>query len=58
MSKARFYTVAEVAEITGFSERQVRRWIAAGELAAHRFRRALRIAEADLTLFLASRRAV
>lgn len=39
-----FYTVAELAERYGLSERQVRRLIENGDLAKHRFGRAVRIA--------------
>jgi excisionase family DNA binding protein len=49
---ARFYTVAQVAELLGVSTRSVRRWIAAGELLSHKFRRQVRVAEIDLLAFL------
>ena len=48
----RFYTVAQVAELLAVSTRSVRRWIAAGELLAHKFGRRVRIAEVDLHGFL------
>jgi excisionase family DNA binding protein len=35
----RFYTVAQVADLFEVSTRSVRRWIAAGELLAHKFGR-------------------
>jgi excisionase family DNA binding protein len=52
----RFSTVAEVAERLGVSDRTVYRWIANGELVAHRLGGSVRISEADLELFLAARR--
>jgi excisionase family DNA binding protein len=48
----RFYTVVQISEMLGVSTRSVRRWIAAGELLAHKFRRQVRIAEIDLQAFL------
>jgi excisionase family DNA binding protein len=54
----RLYTVAEVADQLKVSEKQIRRWIASGELVAHRLGRQLRIADADLRAFLAQRRIV
>jgi excisionase family DNA binding protein len=52
----RFFTVAEVAERLGVSTRTIRRWIENLELVAHRFGRAVRIAECDLKAFLAMHR--
>ena len=52
-SLARFYTVAQVANMLAVSQRSVRRWISAGELLAHRFGRQVRISEIDLRAFLA-----
>ena len=52
----RFFTIAEVAEIVGVSTRTVRRWIKSGELAAHRFGSAVRIADSDLKAFIARQR--
>jgi len=49
---ARFYSVAQISELLGVSIRSVRRWIAGGELLAHRFRRQVRVAETDLLAFL------
>jgi excisionase family DNA binding protein len=49
---ARFYTVAQVAELLGVSIRSVRRWIAQGDLRAYRFGRQVRISETDLRLFV------
>ena len=54
----RFFTVAEVAERLGVSTRTIRRWIENKELVAHRFGRAVRIAENDLKAFLAMHRDV
>ena len=34
----RFFTVSQVAELLAVSTRSVRRWIATGELLAHKFR--------------------
>jgi excisionase family DNA binding protein len=51
----RFYKIAEVAEQVAVSTRTVRRWIANGELVAHRFGRALRISEVDLNAFIRAR---
>lgn len=51
-----FYTIAETAGLTGVCTRSVRRWIDRGDLVAHRFGRAVRIAEADLRAFLAVHR--
>ena len=52
----RYYTIKAVAESLDVSTRTVRRWIANGALAAHRFGGALRISEADLKAFLAEHR--
>jgi excisionase family DNA binding protein len=52
----KFYTVERVAEALEVSTRTVRRWIASGELPAHRLGGVVRIAEADLKAFLALRR--
>jgi excisionase family DNA binding protein len=54
----RFYTVAQVADLLAVSHRSVRRWIAAGELLAHKFGRRVRISEIDFRAFIATRRAV
>jgi excisionase family DNA binding protein len=48
----RFYTVAQISELLSVSMRSVRRWIAAGELLAHKFHRQVRVAEIDLLAFL------
>jgi len=55
---ARFYTVAQISELLGISTRSVRRWIATGELLAHKFRRQVRVAEIDLLAFLQRHRGV
>lgn len=49
-----FHTVAEVAAQLKVSQKQVRRWIAAGMLPTHRFGRLQRIAESDLRAFAAT----
>ena len=49
---ARFYTVAQVADLLEVSTRTVRRWIADGDLPVHRFGRAVRIEETDLRAFI------
>ena len=56
--RSEFFTVAEVAERLGVSTRTIRRWIENKELVAHRFGRAVRIAENDLKAFLAMHRDV
>ena len=53
----RFYTVLQVANLLAVSSRSVRRWIAAGELLAHKFGRQVRISESDLRAFVGWRRA-
>ena len=53
----RFYTIAQVANMLAVSSRSVRRWIAAGELLAHKFGRQVRISEIDLKAFVEWRRA-
>jgi excisionase family DNA binding protein len=52
----RFYTIAQVADLFVVSMRSVRRWIAAGELLAHKFGRQIRISELDLRAFVEWRR--
>ena len=51
-----FSTLREVAARLDVSSRTVSRWIASGELIAHRFGRSVRIADDDLRAFLARRR--
>lgn len=53
-----FFTIAETAEMLRVCTRTVRRWIDCGDLVAHRFGNAVRIAEPDLCAFLAVRRDV
>ena len=50
------FTVEETAKDFKVSPRQVRRWIAAGDLVAYRLGRQLRISKADRELFLRQRR--
>ena len=52
-----FYTVEQIADLLAVSTRSVRRWIAAGELLAHKFGRQVRISEVDLRAFVEWRRA-
>ena len=52
----KFFAIHEVAEQLGVSTRTVRRWIENMELVAHRFGRAVRIAERDLQAFVAMHR--
>jgi excisionase family DNA binding protein len=51
----RYYSVRAVAEALDVSDRTVRRWIANGDLVAHRLA-GIRIADVDLRSFLALRR--
>ena len=51
-----FSTVAQVADRHQTTERQVRRWIKAGELVVHRFGRLVRIHRNDLEIFEKLRR--
>lgn len=48
--------VIDVAERLAFSEKQVRRWVASGELHSHRMGRKIRVSEGDLASFVAMRR--
>ena len=57
-SLTRFYTIAEVADLLVVSTRTVRRWIARGELLAHKFGRQVRISEIDLRAFVQGGRTV
>jgi len=50
-------TVRQVAEDLNVSTRTVHRWIASGNLIAHRVGGVVRIAAADLRAFLAAHRA-
>ncbi len=52
----KYYTIKAVAEAVDVSPRTVRRWIANGDLVAHRMGGVVRISEADLRAFLAAQR--
>lgn len=54
--KEPFFSVKEVAQELGVSERTVRRWICEGQLRAHRFGRIVRVAQRDLIRFLRSKK--
>ena len=51
----RFFTVTQVADLLAVSTRSVRRWVANGELFAHKFGRTVRISEIDLRAFVERR---
>jgi excisionase family DNA binding protein len=51
-----FFTIDAVAELLDVASRTVRRWIANGDLVAHRIGNVVRIAEEDLQAFLAATR--
>jgi excisionase family DNA binding protein len=51
-------TIDEVAELFNISRRTVQRLIRSGVLPAHRVRRAVRISDADIEVFLARNRGV
>ena len=51
-----FFTIEEVADFLSLSTRSVRRLISRGLLPVHRFGRAVRIAEADLRVYIATHR--
>ena len=46
-----WFSVKEVAARLKISERSIRRWIACGQLRAHKFGRAVRISKAELEIF-------
>ena len=52
----RFWTICQIASLCRVSDKTVRRWIARGELVAHRLGRQWRISEKDLDTFLKIRR--
>ena len=52
---ARFLSIKEVAAFFRVSEKTVRRWIAAGQLVAHKLGRQWRIAPDEIERFLATR---
>jgi excisionase family DNA binding protein len=54
--RTRWLTIADVAELLQVSERTVRRWLDAGDLAAHKLGRQWRISDKDLEQYLLSRR--
>lgn len=53
---AKFYTIREIADCVGSSERTVQRWIKNGLLTAHSFGGLVRVSEADFQAFLAAHR--
>jgi excisionase family DNA binding protein len=52
----RFFTIAAVAAFLAVSVRTVRRWIRRGDLVAHHFGSAVRIADSDFKAFIARQR--
>jgi excisionase family DNA binding protein len=52
----KYHTIKAVAESLDVSQRTVRRWIANGDLIAHRVDRVARVADTDLRTFLALHR--
>ena len=52
----KFFTIDDVAGLLGVSTRSVRRYIDDKELVTHKFGRAVRIAESDLSGFIAQHR--
>jgi excisionase family DNA binding protein len=55
-SPAKLFTIKEISECVGVSERTVRRWIEKGLLVRHHFNGLVRISEADFQAFLAAHR--
>lgn len=51
-----YHSIKAVAEALNVSTRTVRRWIATGDLIAHRVGHVVRIADTDLRTFLSSYR--
>ena len=51
----RLLSIADVAERCRVSEKTIRRWIAVGDLAAHKLGRQWRISEDDLRRFMRDR---
>lgn len=49
---SRFFTITQIAELLSVSTRTVRRWVACGELLAHKFSGLVRVSELDLRTFL------
>ncbi len=54
----KLHSIPETAEILQTSERTVQRLIASGQLRAHRFRRLVRVADADIAALLDATRTV
>jgi excisionase family DNA binding protein len=54
----KLHSIPETAEILQTSERTVQRLIASGQLRAHRFRRLVRIGDADIAALLDATRTV
>ena len=54
--RIQFFTIAQTASMLAVNARTVRRRIASGELVAHHFGAAVRIADSDLRAFLAIHR--
>jgi excisionase family DNA binding protein len=52
----KYYSIKTVAEAIDVSTRTVRRWIENGDLVVHRVDGVVRVAEADLRIFLAQHR--
>jgi excisionase family DNA binding protein len=52
----KYYPIKAVAEALDVSPRTVKRWIANGDLIAHRVDRVVRVADTDLRTFLALHR--
>jgi excisionase family DNA binding protein len=53
LAEFRFFTIKQIAEQLGVSERTVSRWIASRELRSHKFGAAVRISEGDFRAFVA-----
>jgi excisionase family DNA binding protein len=52
----KFYTIHEIADLLGISQRTVHRWTASRQLSAYKIGGLLRVGEDDLRAFLALRR--
>jgi excisionase family DNA binding protein len=55
-SPTKFFTIRQIADFVGSSERTVQRWIKNGLLIAHSFGGLVRVSEADFQAFLAAHR--
>jgi excisionase family DNA binding protein len=55
-SPTKLYTIEQIAECAGASDRTVRRWIKDRLLVAHRFNGLVRISEIDFQAFLTAHR--